>query len=726
VLTTVDERPYVADRFQAAIIMGSSGGFEASIRCLDGSQRVIFWNATLVRADDGTVQGLLCCGQDMTERKHWERELQKSEAYYRAIIEDQTELIVRFLPDGTITFVNEAFCTYHEVERWKLVGTSIFSPNCPCGHRRTLRQDLALLGRERPYCTVQHHFTSREGVTRWQEWTDRAIYNGLGELLGYQSVGRDITRLREAQGALLRSQERYLKLLESSSDVIFQITPDGMVAFVNHACVAVLGEEPTTFLDDPELLPRLVHPDSRSRYLANLQALREGRRLEQDTSPFTWQRRDGRIVYTENRLGILYGAKGEAESLLSVCRDVTDRVVLERERRELEAQIQETQKLESMSVLAGGIAHDFNNLLTGILGNAGLVLGDVAPDQPAREHALQIQTAAMRAADLTRQMLAYAGKGTFVVQPLNLSSVVREMTGILKTVISQRARLELCLSEDLPFVQADATQVSQIVMNLMTNASDALEGREGKISIRTGVREFGEAELAPLLFGKLRNPDEYVYLEVADTGCGMDEETRQRMFDPFFTRKPTGLVGGRGLGLAAVLGIVRNHQGAIQVLSELGRGTTFTVIFPKSSFAGHAPVVDAPRPEPEVQRSGHVLVVDDEQIVLRVARGALSRVGYEVSLAGDGLEAIAILEGMPAPPAAVIMDLRMPQMDGHTLSAQLQERYPGLPIVLMSGYTEREVEDADWPGGEMVFLEKPFSPADLVAALDEAVKRKSN
>ncbi|MBI1291715.1 PAS domain S-box protein [bacterium] len=722
--TPKEEQLFVLDRLQSALTDSSPGGFETSVHCRDGSQRIIYWN---IARQQNQITGdvtLLCCGQDMTERKHWERELQMSEAYFRAIVEDQTELIARFLPSGTITFVNEAFCSYFGVERWQIVGTNIFTSAAP-GFRPGLEQHLSSLTKESPLASVQHNFRDRNGELRWQEWSDRAIHNETGELLGFQTVGRDITKLREAQEALRRSQERYLKLLESSSDVIFQITAEGNVAYANHACRMVLGEEPAALIGNPELFRGLIHPDSMERHLRSLQLFRERREVASSSEPFLWRRRDGSLVYTENRLGILSGGEGEAASLLAVCRDVTERVAIETERRALEGQIQQTQKLESMSVLAGGIAHDFNNLLTGIMGNASLVLSDLPSSTPAHEHTSQIQAAAQRAADLTRQMLAYAGKGSFVVRPLQLSNVVLEMTGILKTVISPRAHMDLQLDEKIPSVQADGTQIGQIVMNLMTNASDALEGHDGCISLSTGVRHFDEAALAPMLFGSQREPGEYVFLEVRDTGCGMDEATKERIFDPFFTRKPTGLVGGRGLGLAAVLGIVRNHRGAIHVESSPGKGTCFTIVLPRSPYEEPAPLLQEPPPEPEPLRSGTILVVDDEKIVQRVARGALARAGYDVLTASDGIEALAVLEEQPNPPSAVLMDLRMPRMDGHTLSAEIQRRFPGLPIVVMSGYSEQEMESSQWEESSFFFLEKPFSPGDLVRILDEAISSQT-
>jgi PAS domain S-box-containing protein len=720
-----DERIRVSSAIHRAIHGDPSGSYINRILTRAGEERVINWQSTHLRNDEDQVIGLLCCGQDMTAQKQWELELQRSEAYYRAIVEDQTELICRFCIDGSITFANEAFCEYYGLEREDLPNMNFFGFSTDAS-RDVLQLQLGQLTPEDPIVTVHQQVVLPNGELRWQEWNQRAIFHDDGLLIGYQAAGRDISRLREAQEALRRSQERYLKLLESSDDVILQLTREGEVVYANHACQKVFGKSPSDFLEEGSALQRLVHPDAHERYARFWANYQVSESFPQESEPFPWLLEDGRIVYTENRFNNLYDPDGRVESVLAICRDVTGRVKLEQERRELEAQITQTQKLESMSVLAGGIAHDFNNLLTGILGNAGLVIGELEGDSAAMEHALHIQTAALRASELTKQMLAYAGKGTFVVQPLNLSAVVREMTGLLKTVISRNARLSLDLALELPFVQADATQLRQVVMNLITNASDALEGREGTIRLTTGVMRLGREVLAPMLFGNLLEPDEYVVLEVEDTGCGIDAETRKRMFDPFFTRKPTGLVGGRGLGLAAVLGIVRNHRGAIHVRSTIGEGTTFQIVLPKSSFNESQSPLPVPRKiARQFDRDGLVLVVDDEEIVRRVAKGALTKAGYEVLQAADGLEALEQVEQRGDQITAVLLDLRMPRMDGRTCYGRIRALHPDMPIILMSGYTEEEVSEALGKTTPTIFVEKPFSPTDLLEAIDRVTARRA-
>jgi PAS domain S-box-containing protein len=716
------DRVRVTREFEDSLADGALLDHEWPVLSGTGERRVLLWKNAPMEDDADVVVGLLCCGQDVTERKRWEAELQESEARYRAIVEDQTELICRFLPSGQLTFANEAYCEYYGFERDEVERTSVLELIHP-SYREAVMTHLANLTREYPYETIEQRVVLATGEVRWQEWTDRAIFSNEGHLIGYQSAGRDITRLREAQEALRRSQERYLRLLESSADVIFQLSTTGEIIFANNAATDVFGVTPSHLMEESGVLSQLVHPDHRARLDEQWETFRTQGRYPQDSEIWKWRRPDGAIVYTENRVSHLWSEDEEVESLLFVLRDVTSRVLLEEERRELESQIQQTQRLEGMSVLAGGIAHDFNNLLTGILGNAVLVLGELDPNSPLVENVSNLQTAALRARDLTKQMLAYAGRGTFVVQPLNLSAVVREMTALLKTVISSQASLNLDLALEIPYVQADATQIRQVVMNIITNASDALEGHPGSISLETGVRRFAHSELSAYLFGNTLEDEDYVYLRIRDTGCGIDAETKKRMFDPFFTKKPTGLVGGRGLGLAAVLGIVRKHSGAIHVDSTVGVGTTFTIVFPQSSFRdAQSPMPVPKRVERAVARhQGLVLVADDEDIVRRVAKASLTKAGYDVIQAVDGQAALEVVEARGKELAAVVLDLRMPRLDGQAACARIRELYPTLPIVLMSGYTEQEMSHKFANRPPTAFVEKPFSASDLPDAVDRLI-----
>jgi signal transduction histidine kinase/CheY-like chemotaxis protein len=386
-------------------------------------------------------------------------------------------------------------------------------------------------------------------------------------------------------------------------------------------------------------------------------------------------------------------------------REQADREAAEAARRAIEAKVLEVQKLESLGVLAGGIAHDFNNLLVAVMGNAGLALLDLPEDSPARQSIADIETAGRRAGELARQMLAYSGRSRGLVEPIELSELIHELLALLQVSIGKGVELRLQLPETPLVVDGDPAQLRQVVMNLVINAADAI-GRtsSGTVSIRAQLLHASAEYLADVHPEAGLSPGPYASLEVADTGVGMDPATRDRIFDPFFTTKDTG----RGLGLAAVLGIVHRHRGAIRVYSELGHGTTFRVLLPVSAAV---PVV-VPDSDGDWRGEGTVLVVDDDLGVRRVACRLLEAFGLSVRTASSGAEAIAIVEADPGVCDAVLLDLTMPEMSGTEAFDRIQAIRPGLPVVLMSGYHEEELRpelDARICG----FIQKPFTPGDL-------------
>ena len=404
---------------------------------------------------------------------------------------------------------------------------------------------------------------------------------------------------------------------------------------------------------------------------------------------------------------------GNARGAVTTLQDITAQKIAAQELLAVERRLQETQKLESLGVLAGGIAHDFNNLLTGILGNASLARLDLPPGHASVRASLDnLEQAAVRAADLCKQMLAYAGRGRFIIQPLNLSQLVRETTGLLEVSLGRKSSLQLQLADGLPAFQGDASQIRQILMNLVLNSSEALGDKGGAITVRTGCVQATRGFFEKAKFHEQAAEGRYVYVEVSDNGCGMDAATQVKIFDPFYTTKFTG----RGLGLAAVQGIVRGHKGAIQVYSEQGRGTLFKVFFPTLDQAATppAPLMHATA---MVKCSGTVLVVDDEVAVRRVAEKILRGAGYEVVTAGSGAEGVEAFRVTPMRFAAVLLDLTMPHMDGEEVFRQLKGINPAVCVLLMSGFNEQDTLDHFAGRGVAGFLPKPFSVETLLTKL---------
>ncbi len=396
--------------------------------------------------------------------------------------------------------------------------------------------------------------------------------------------------------------------------------------------------------------------------------------------------------------------------------EIIEREIAEEERRKVQVKLLHAQKLESLGVLSGGIAHDFNNLLVGILGNAGIALQDLPADSPVRETIRDIETAALRAAELTRQLLAYAGKGQFFVGPVNLSTIVEEMANLLSSAVAKNARLEFQFADDVPTIEADATQLRQVVMNLITNASEAIGAAAGTIRVRTGTMDADRAYLGDAQLGAGLPEGSYCYIEVQDDGHGMHPATQARIFDPFFTTKFTG----RGLGLAAVLGIIRAHRGAIRVQSAPGRGTTIRILLPcpESAPVPSGPTREAGSDDAATDRVGSVLVVDDEETVRNVATRILGTKGFAVRTASGGVEAIRMMREDPGQADVVLLDLTMPDMSGAVTMQELLRIRPDLKVVLSSGYSQEDaIADSDVAASAAAFIQKPYRPADLLATI---------
>lgn len=418
----------------------------------------------------------------------------------------------------------------------------------------------------------------------------------------------------------------------------------------------------------------------------------------------------------ESTSGVVFG-QDDLRLMLTLAGHISiaiERAQLYTRVRDNERKMLESQKLESLGVLAGGIAHDFNNLLMAIMGNTELLMLDLLPSHPGHDLLSQIQIATRRAADLTSQMLAYAGKARFVVQPLDLNLLVEEITALLQVSIAKTTNLRYNLSAQLPLIEGDATQLRQVMMNLVLNAAEAIGERTGLIKVSTGTCALAAADLAALRIAPEPCEIGYIFLEVADNGAGMDAETLAKIFDPFFTTKFTG----RGLGLAAVLGIVRAHRSGLRVQSGIGQGTIFTVYFP---ILPEAPALVGPASEPAVPPLATlkqtVLVVDDEIGVRSVAASLLERAGIHVLAASDGQAGVEVFRAHAQAISTVLLDLTMPHMSGEEALRQIRAIRPGVHVVIMSGYDESDLQSRFVGLAPVEFLQKPFTAQLLYSKL---------
>ena len=510
-------------------------------------------------------------------------------------------------------------------------------------------------------------------------------------------------------------RQRYRDLFEFAPDGYLVTDADGTIQEANEAAASLLGVRQDFLVGKPVVV--FVAGEARRAFGAYLTRLHDGTPERGAEWQTTVQPRGGPSFPVTLTTGRIRDRKGRLVGLRWLLRDSSERVRTEVARRQWEARLQHTQRLESLGLLAGGIAHDFNNLLTGVLGSAELALFHLPQDAPARPEVAQIVTAAHRAADLTGQMLAYSGRGTFRVQPILLSDLIREMDPLLRASVPKTCALDFHLGESLPAIEADATQLRQVLMNLIINAGEAIGDAAGVITVRVAVRECDRAYLAGGVLDQELSEGPYVSFEVTDTGCGMSAETQERMFEPFFTTKFTG----RGLGLAAVLEIIRDHHGTILVTSEPGRGTRIEALFPPTTRPVIAPQVSAPVP-PAWRGEGTILVVDDEAHIRGVATQVLEHTGFTVVTAADGQEAVAVFREHAQTVRAVLLDLTMPHMDGAATARELRQIRPDVRVVLSSGYTEedatRRFSDRDLVG----FLQKPYTLEDLVSTIRTALE----
>ncbi len=675
--------------------------------------------AVFSRDEHGKPVEILVSLMDITDQRLAVEELRAQEERFRLLAENAGDIIVEFDREGTLVFLSPSWTTITGLTTDGAVGQPI---NTLIGQVVHPSEGLVFEGlgaglfettstiNEARIFRIRH----ADGSRRWLEARARLFTTADGELRG-MAIARDVTDRMRAEEALRASEARFRMVAESLYDYIVEVDPDGEVSYISPSFHEVLGFDPATYGRDDAAHD--VHPEDGQRVAAEILRLLSGEPI----GPMTFRQRDadGNWRWLESHGTPRPTADGRFGGVI-ITRDVSERVSAEDDARALQEQLLQSQKLESLGVLAGGIAHDFNNLLVGILGNASLALADVASESPLREALQGIETAALRAGELTNQMLAYSGKGRFVVEPVDLNELVQEMTNLLEASISKKASLSLDLAAALPPVDGDASQLRQVVMNLITNASDALGDDAGAIRLSTRRVPNGSGLPMGSRLEEPVPPGPAVLLEVVDTGAGMDPETVTRIFDPFFTTKFTG----RGLGLAAALGIVRGHRGAIDVKTGVGTGTCFRILLPAAErLEAPAPVAAQRDGSPAADSHGTVLVADDEEVVLAMARRILEGAGFEVLTARDGREAVDVFRRWGDGIAAVLLDLTMPRLSGEEALRLLRDVRPDIPVVLTSGYSESEIavrfEGVPLEG----FLQKPFRPHELIDRIRAALEK---
>jgi two-component system cell cycle sensor histidine kinase/response regulator CckA len=696
---------------------GHVEGVETILRSRAGGRHHLELAAAVVEFDAAT--SIILAGRDVTSSRHAEETARKAAETLSQYFDLSLDLLCIANDQGQFIRLNPAWQQVLGYPLDVLERASFLKLIHPDDVQTTLSAigQLRQVGRAFDFANRYRH---ADGSWRWLEW--RAVA-GPQDLI--YAVARDITRrrldelaLREAERAAARSQARLLSVSELAHIGHFTMDFRENAATWTPEIYRILGLDPRSI--QPEFgmgQESIVEEDRATAESAFMAARNSGQAQE---FQFRVRRPGGEIRHC---LGIVEADSNSplpADRIYGLVQDLTELRRAEEERRKLEQQVMQSQKLESLGVLAGGIAHDFNNLLTSILGNADLASTELSPSNSARLYLDDIEHVARRAADLCKQMLAYSGKGRFVVQPISLNDVVREMGHLLSVSISKKVVIKYNFFADLPSAMADATQMRQVVMNLITNASEAIGEASGVVTLSTGVMDCDPQYLAGVVDDRSVHPaGQYVYLEVSDTGCGMDQETLGKIFDPFFTTKFTG----RGLGLAAVLGIVRGHKGALRVYSEKGRGTTFKMLLP--AYEQAAPISPFGKDGgPAWRGSGLVLLADDEDSIRSMGRRLLERAGFQVMLAADGREAVSMFAQCREQVRVVVLDMTMPHLDGEACYRELRRINPEVKVIMTSGYNEQEVINRFIGKGLAGFVQKPYKASDLLSVIRDVLHEK--
>ncbi len=671
------------------------------IRAADGTEKWVWEQGRGLFAAEGGLVALQGFIADVTERRRLLEEVRSSREFLDGVLKSIQDGISVLAPDLTIRHVNPVMNSWYR-KNLPLEGKKCFqvyhNGRGPCDPCPTLR-------------CLETGRTEREEVpglpgsaAKWLELFCYPIKDPVsGEITGVVEFVRDITERRRTEQELRREHAQVLSIFDSIEQVIYVADMDTYeVVFANRFCRQALGKDPVG-----QLCHRSFQGLDKPCEFCTNEIIRK-----LDYRPYAWEFFNSKLGRHYQLVDRVIRWPDGRDLRFELAIDISGIKKAEEERFAIERRLQQAQKLEGLGVLAGGIAHDFNNILMAVLGHAELALDEISPLSPARQNLREIALAARRAGDLCRQMLAYSGKASFAHEPIRLKELIEEMVHLLQISISKKAVLNLRLDPGLPPVMGDPSQARQVVMNLILNASESLGDKSGVVTVSTGAVLCDEACLRGMEIFEDLAPGLYLWVEVADTGCGMDRETRARLFKPFFSTKFTG----RGLGLAAVLGIMRAHQGAIKVYSEPGKGTSFRVYFPVSEKLEES--AGSGEDSASAWRgSGTILLVDDEETLRALGTRMLERLGFSVLTASDGEEALEIYRRRGREIALVLLDLTMPRMDGAETFAELRRLDPSVKVVMASGYGAKHVAEQFAGRNLDGVVQKPYPEAELRAVL---------
>lgn len=682
---------------QLVQVVETGESFEDELRFEDDAGELRWVRHQVVRVDDG----IAIMSRDITKRRQLDEALAQGETRFHQLVESASDGIYRIDTHGIFLYTNPIASRLMGCGEAGLVGRM---------YLEFVRHDH----HEQGIALYKKQILERIPVTYWEFpavtldgrelWVGQNVHieQRNGEVTSLFAVARDITERKKAEIALRESEQRYRFLTEHSTDLVCRLTLTGTILYASQVCAAILGYSAEDIIGAS--IFEFCHADDLEPVRAAMARLAGHQGAE--TMTFRARRRDGQYVWLETTSqAVRDPVSGLIGEVLSVSRDIT-------QRRRLEEDLRQAQKMDAVGQLAGGVAHDFNNLLTAIRGFTDLLGRSFDAGDARRRDVAEILKATERAASLTRQLLAFSKRQVLRTESLRVNAIVGDMSKIIRRLLGESIRVDTDLAPDVWMIRADAGQLEQVLLNLALNARDAMrQGGTLRISTRN-VEVAATAAAETILL-----PGRYVVLEVHDTGVGMSEETRARIFEPFFTTKDPG--GRSGLGLATVYGIVAQSGGTISVSSSLGAGATFTIHLPVPQ-QDHAGRSATPNGAMRSAAGNAILVAEDNEGVRALTVRILTSAGYRVFEGCDGVDAIETLRSLPEPVDLLITDVMMPRMNGSELSAHFQRIQPGTPILLISGFVDEDHVRRAFSAPDAI-LAKPFTPDTLLSRVAELI-----
>ncbi len=676
----------------------------------DGSVRYYEMSVGLLRDESGKPEGYHILARDVTSRKQAQEALRKSEVKYRTILDIMEEGYFETDLKGTITFVNEAGSRLLGYAYGELIGRSFRHNHTAETIPRINEFYNRVFMTGMPEFLMDYEVIRKDGAKRIHQANVALIRDTSGKPIGFRVLARDVTERKKVEDDLRKSEEKYRTILESIEDMYIENDLWGNALFVNDAGCRIMRYSRDELIGTNY---RRFYSPAVARRLKEVynRILKTGK--PEHFLDYEVISRDGSVRILQSNIGLMRDATGKAIGFRTLARDVTERKKAELERARIEEQLLQAKKMESVGRLAGGVAHDFNNMLTVILGYAELIRSRLHQNDPVLADLKEIEKAAGRSRDLTRQLLAFSRKEIIAPRTVDLNLLIVDAKKTIPRLIGEDIELKFYPGNDLWKIRFDPSQIEHVLINLAANARDAMPSG-GRLTIETENVHLNEAycRLHPGFIAGF-----YVMLGVSDDGIGMDKETAEHIFEPFFTTKETGK--GTGLGLATVYGIITQNGGFIHVYSEPGKGTTFKMYIPRSDEKMQEPEIDE---ETSISvGEGTVLLVEDDDMVRKMTAEMLEAIGYTAISTGNPKEALSIIE-KDTPIHLVITDVVMPIMSGKELGERIEAIRPGTKVLFMSGYTTNVMAHRGVLDQGVHFIQKPFSLGDLAEKIREILK----